>query len=284
MSMDMDTATRVFHDFAESYRPDAAAQGEMRPVTPYDVKLEHSLQVLGNARLVLEELDMGASFERLGLLAALFHDVGRFPQYHRYGTFHDPSSVDHGLLGARTLASAPQGPGLLDALPPDERSLVRAAVAMHNRRELPRGISEELRLLTELVRDADKLDIMRVMLDHFAREDLDPVITLNVASDPERFTPCVYQDVFDGLQGDYRKMRYSNDFKLLIIGWAHSLRFNASRRLLQQRRLLERLFALLPDIEAMRELQERVFLYLEEDLAKPQGLPDLRMDGREPAQ
>lgn len=263
--MDIENATRIFLDYVAGFQPLAADPLQQEKMTPMDVKREHSLRVLENARLLLEGLGFDARQQRLGLLAALFHDIGRFPQYKKYNTFHDPSSVNHGLLGARTLAPAPLGPGLLDALPLEERAIVRAVVAMHNRRKLPKGISSELAELTELVRDADKLDIMRVMLEHFNRGEDDPVITLHVTSHPRHYTREVYDDVFNARQGDYRKLRFSNDFILLLVGWIYDLYYSGSRRLLAQRQYPKQLFALLPDTTAMHELRSKVMGYLEED-------------------
>jgi len=271
--MDIETAIRIFLAFVAGFQLEDAGPQDEREPTPVDVKREHSLQVLENARAILLGLDLSPGMERLGLLAALFHDVGRFPQYQRFKTFHDPSSLNHGLLGSRTLAPAPLGSGLLDALPFTERSLVRGAVAMHNRCSLPAGISPQLRILTEVVRDADKLDIMRVMIRHFSNENKNPVITLHVAPHPENFTQQIYEGVYNGTQGDYRAMRWTNDFKLLLVGWAHNLAFAPSRRLLKKRRLLEQLFALLPDNTAMRALQQQVFKMLEQDLLKSAPLP-----------
>lgn len=270
--MDIQTATSMFRDYVAGFEPEHGNSSGPEP-TPIAVKREHSLQVLENARAISQGLDISPRLKRLGLLAALFHDVGRFPQYQRFKTFHDPSSLNHGLLGSRTLAPAPLGTGLLDALPFGDRSLVRGAVAMHNRRVLPASISPQLRFLTELVRDADKLDIMRVMITHFSNENTNPVITLHVAAHPENYTQEIYEGVIQGRQGDYRAMRWTNDFKLLLVGWVHSLLFRPSRRLLKERRLLEQLFTLLPDTAAMQTLRQRVFEMLEEDLLQQDPLP-----------
>lgn len=267
--MDIYTARSIFLDYVARFQTHEASKGAevaFREFTPVDLKREHTLQVLENARLLLENMDVDEELARLGQLCALFHDVGRFEQYRRHQTFHDPSSLNHGLLGARILAPAPLGEGLLDSLPFAERSLVRASVAMHNRRELPAGLSPLLRFVTNLVRDADKLDIMRVMIAHFSSDSQDPVITLNVTFHPENYTSSVYENVCKGGQGDYRKLRWSNDFKMMLLGWGHNLNFTASRRLLVERSLLEQLLALLPDNPAMQHLGERVHELLEEDL------------------
>lgn len=269
--MTINTATALFLDYVAEFQPNTHENDSNEPRrTPIDVKREHSLAVLENARRILQGLAICPWLENMGLLAALFHDVGRFPQYQRFGTFHDPCSVNHGLLGARTLAPAPQGRGLLDALPFRERSMVRAVVAMHNRRFVPSGISPELLFLTDLVRDADKLDIMRVMITHFTTEKHNPVLTLNVKPHPENYTQNMYNNVLTGSESDYRKMRWTNDFKLMLLGWVRHLNFRGSRELIVERGVLQSLWEIMPETSAMRELEKRVQEFLQEDLARPE--------------
>ena len=40
----------------------------------------------------------------LAKTAALFHDIGRFPQWKHYSTFVDSVSEDHALLGLEVLS------------------------------------------------------------------------------------------------------------------------------------------------------------------------------------
>lgn len=258
--MDIEHAVALFHAYVDTF------QTEAKDPAPLRLKRAHTMEVLDNARLLLRDMDVDGELERLALLAALFHDVGRFPQYQRWGTFSDPLSVDHGILGAQTLSAPPRGAGLLKPLPRRERAMIRAVVAMHNRRILPQGISPELRFLTRLVRDADKLDIMRVMLDHFSRQDNDPVVILHVKPDPLKYTQSVYEDVYEGRRGEYGKLRWTNDFKLMLVGWVHDLNFPESKRLLLRRGLLDALLDQLPDTEAMTMLKERIHAFLHQDM------------------
>ncbi len=260
--MQLEQALESFHRFADGFQPDAPGP------TPLDVKREHTLLVLENARLILAGLPVPPRLAHLGLLAALFHDIGRFPQYQQYGTFRDPDSVNHGLMGSRTLAPQPRGAGLLDSLPFRERSLVRGVVALHNRRFLPRKLPPVLRFLTRVVRDADKLDVMRVMVEHFDTKNENPVLTLRVKTDPEIFSRAVYDDVMTGGRGDYRKLRWSNDFKLMLIGWVHDFNFASSRRLLLERGLFDRMLEQLPTSYPFEQLKRQVLRLLAEDLQR----------------
>ena len=40
---------------------------------------------------------------RIAEAVALLHDVGRFEQYKRYGTFNDRKSVNHAALGVEIM-------------------------------------------------------------------------------------------------------------------------------------------------------------------------------------
>jgi hypothetical protein len=64
----------------------------------------------------------------------------------------------------------------------------------------------------------------------------------------------VYRDVLAGRMGDYREMRWVNDFKLLILGWIRQLNFATSRELVRRRGLAHSLLAMLPDLPEMDRL------------------------------
>ena len=84
------------------------------------LKEQHTFNVCKN----IIEIAKGLSFNNDRLIltetVALFHDIGRFPQYARYRTFRDSISVNHGLLGAQTLLEKK----ILQNLPDDEQELV----------------------------------------------------------------------------------------------------------------------------------------------------------------
>jgi hypothetical protein len=130
---------------------------------------------------------------------------------------------------------------------------------LHNRRTLPRGVSPELARVTGVVRDADKLDIMAVMLEHLRPGGPDnPVVTLHLEHDPARWTPRLARQVRARELGDYAAMRYTGDFVLLLMSWAYDMNFAASRRAMLDRELLQGLSELLPPAPELRELAVRV--------------------------
>lgn len=225
-----------------------------------EIKRDHSLRVAGHASRIADSLGLAPDLDTACRLAGLFHDLGRFEQYRDFRTFDDRSSVDHGRLGAAVLGRTPA----LDRTFGRVRRLVRAAVMLHNRRRLPPAAPQDCLLVTRVVRDADKLDIFRVMLAHFApQRALNPVVTLGLKDQPGAWSASIAADIRGRRLADYGSMAYVNDFKLLLLSWVYDLNFPAARQALARSGLLHGLIALLPDAPEIVGLGRQVLADLE---------------------
>ena len=207
------------------------------------VKEKHTHQVCGNARLIAFELGLDGRAAALAEAIALFHDVGRFPQYRRYRTFQDSCSVNHAVLGAKVLLER----NVLGDLPGDERSLIIRAVALHNVFTLPRGLSGEIMLHARLVRDADKLDIWRVFMELADKDSSGwpSAVALGLPDTPG-CSPAVL-DCFERRElVRLTSLRTLNDFKLLQLAWIYDLNFAPSLRMVLERGVIEHLSRTIP--------------------------------------
>ncbi|MDY0306928.1 MAG: HD domain-containing protein [Desulfovibrionaceae bacterium] len=226
------------------------------------LKAEHSLRVLELARTIAREERLESGTARLLEIAALFHDAGRFEQFARHHTFNDRQSCNHARMGITVLLRD----GLLGGLDPATRRVALGAVFLHNVRALPPRLPEPLGAVTRGVRDADKLDIYPVMLSHLdGDKPLDPVVCLGVARDPDRYSEAIIGQLERGRLANYADMRFSNDFRLLLLGWVFDLNYATARRILDQSGHLSRIFGELPRDERMLTLRKRI----EEQVRRP---------------
>lgn len=241
---------RTFTDFAEShYRGDIDHDYHIR------LKFEHSLRVLDDAQAITQGESITGDTADLAALAALYHDIGRFPQYSRYGTFKDAESTNHGRLAVLTLRDIE----LPQDVTPKQWCLVRAAIGLHNVKTTNPATRAPLETIAGIVRDADKLDIFNIILDHLDPDaESKPVVIHSLIEDPVQYSEDVYRTTFEGKIGNYHDLRYSNDFILLLIGWVHTLNFTASLRLLHERNMVENAFTLLPDNGKMKALKTKI--------------------------
>lgn len=217
------------------------------------LKRNHSLRVHALARhIVMAE---GLSRPAVYVAAALLHDIGRFPQFACYGTYRDDRSVDHGEEGVRVLADST----FLDAFNSQDRMAITEAVRMHNKRELPVDFCPYARSLCEVVRDADKLDIIPVVLRSMQPQGpRDSIVTLDLEDDPNVWSSAVLDVALAGDSPAYTQLRYLNDFKILLATWGAGLTFAASRDVFVRRKYLDRLYALLPAADPLTCLKDEL--------------------------
>ncbi len=223
-----------------------------------ELKRQHCLLVMAEAREQARELDLSQRLTDLATVAGLTHDTGRFPQYRRWRTFRDAASANHAVLGTTALARH----GGLAGLGERDRFLVRLAIMAHNRRALPKGLltggDDEALVLARIVRDADKLDILRVMLEHFKSPgEKDGVVFLDLPDVPDRYNPAIIDQIEAGRIGNYDAMETVNDFALLLLSWVNDMNHARTRRLFFRRGQVRELFDQLPDTPEMRAFAER---------------------------
>lgn len=247
---------RRFFDYTDSFNdvPDAA---------PLRLKVEHTLKVFEHALRIVESLGDSISPElgRASVLAALYHDCGRFPQFKEYRTFLDARSVNHAVLSFQTMRDR----AFLKDEEPRVRALAQCAVLLHNRHALSPMLARDARFVTDVVRDADKLDILRIMVSYLtsALPERDAVL-LHVKDEPESWSPHIAEDVLAGRISKYSDLRFVNDFRLLLGMWMSELRFSETKQALAEGGLMEVVLSQLPEDEALRPAVDKLKAMLEE--------------------
>ena len=129
-------------------------------------KVEHTLRVAENCERIAASLGMNSEDVTFAWFLGMLHDIGRFEQVRRFGTFIDSVSVDHAEFGADLLFHEK----LMDSFPAeslreDDLRLLETAIRLHNKLTLPENLDERTRRFCEIIRDADKADIFRVVAE-----------------------------------------------------------------------------------------------------------------------
>lgn len=90
----------------------------------------------------------------------MLHDIARFEQVRRYNTFEDAKSVNHAEFGVKLLFED----NLIERFKVDENlyDVIDVAIRNHNRYRIEEGLSEKELVFSKVIRDADKIDILRV--------------------------------------------------------------------------------------------------------------------------
>lgn len=226
--------TKLYDGYVDGYRePDGTMPKLMR------LKRIHTGFVVKNAELIADGEKFDAETREAALAAALLHDTGRYEQIKVYNTFRDSDSVDHAVFSHDIVKEK----GWLDALVPDarKRDAILNAVLYHNRRDIPEGLDKLTEVCSHTVRDADKLDIFRVLEDQVEHTDWkgDSRAFWNLAVNAPP-NPVVVDCIEKGLPVDYQHIKSLSDFVLIQVGWMLSgLHYRTSRRICRERGHLE---------------------------------------------
>lgn len=253
---DFDACRRWFAGYTGGFL--SGSEDDRRNIS---LKIEHTHCVCDNILFIAAAEHSDASDAPLAGTVGLFHDVGRFEQYRRFGTFLDRASVNHGKLGAEVLEKQ----GILNALPGSDRELILDCVRFHNAFAAPSALNARTRFFLNMVRDADKLDIWRVFaeLDAAPPEERARAALLGL---PERpgVSPAVIDSLMKRTSASMADIRSVNDFKAMQLSWVFDLNFPSSFVLLRRQGHFGRIAASLPDTEDVNETRASIRRFLDE--------------------
>jgi len=156
MNFDRNIAKNAFHEYVKVYDPSDEK---------IKLKMIHTMMVAGICEDIAKSLAMDEHDSMIAYLSGVLHDVGRFEQVRQYGTFDDSVSVNHAKLSADILFLDGK---IYDFVPEwsewsgEDKRLLEQSIRLHNEYRLPETIDERLAVFANLLRDADKVDIMRV--------------------------------------------------------------------------------------------------------------------------
>lgn len=218
------------------------------------LKYDHTYRVAELCDAIAESIDLPQEDRDLAWTAGMFHDIGRFEQVTRYHTFIDKDSVNHAELSADLLFSE----GLVQRFLEDgveELAILEKAVRWHNRLHLPEKRTEREHLFASILRDADKIDILRVNCET-PREEI-----YNLP--PEAFsetllTEEVYQDICHRRPVDRAFSKTGVDFIMGHIAFMFDLEYSESRRIIRRQGYLDQLLNFQSNIPETAEKVQHV--------------------------
>jgi len=218
------------------------------------IKAEHSKNVRDRIIDIAQDLDFSEHDMFLAEILGLFHDIGRFEQYAKYQTFSDSDSQNHAELGVKVLKEQ----NTFHKFSDEDKMLLYKAITYHSRAKIPEDESQRVTLFSKLIRDADKLDIWRLVTEYYMVKEDHQNSSLELGlPDSTKISAHVVQSIITREIVKKEDMKTLNDFKLLQIAWVFDLNFSFSKRYLKEKKYLDKIFNTLPqncDIDLIKEI------------------------------
>lgn len=242
MKIDRDKVQDTFAEYTSRYNADDPK---------IKLKIDHTYRVAELCEMIAKDLKLDEYETDVAWLTGMLHDVGRFEQIKRYGTFNDSQSVDHANFGADLLFVDGLIDTYVDGFYDDGygRS-VETAIRNHSAFRIEEGLDGHTAMFCNIIRDADKIDIFRVNIDT-PPEDIYNVTTYELKN--STITPEVMAafDEKHAVLRSYKKTAVDNLAGHIALTF--ELVYPVSTRIAKERGYLDKMMAFESDNEITRE-------------------------------
>lgn len=217
-------------------------------------KFHHSYRVMEIAKEIAISLKLNEEDTYIVTIAALLHDIGRFNQINNYDTYIDQISTDHGDEGERVLKEN----DFIKEFVSDEKiiNIILNSTKYHNKYEVDSNLDEKTILICKIVRDADKLDIMRECANEINDEKI-----------------IVKKELVNSIENNILAINNycetNTDSVIYYLSWVYDLNFKYSYEFLIKNKIIEKKFDLLEmygETEEIKKIKKLIYKKINEKL------------------
>ena len=241
--MDIEHAKKAFERYLDQYD---------REDDKIKLKIVHTYGVVRCMNQITKKMGLSKEERKLAELIALLHDIGRFEQLKRFGSF-EPGLMDHAAYGAEILFEE----GMIREFIEDSRydEIIRMAIEKHSAYKLI-GISDPCALLhAKLIRDADKLDNCRVKLEDAVETMLD-VSAEEVGK--QQISPEVLAQVYQKTSIDNKTRNTKMDYWVSYVAYFFDINFPETLEIIHEHQYVDRIIRRIPysNIDTAKKMRQ----------------------------
>ena len=226
-----------FDAYVQSFHDRFPSQRKM-----IELKRKHTHRTCKEIISLGKSLRLNAHELKIAELIALFHDLGRFKQITEYNTFSDRFSINHAQVSIQELKHHQ----ILSHYPLSIKKIIFQSIRYHNQYQLPeKSLHKPSFFFARLVRDADKLDIWRVLHRHYSSGKSNPHLDFGCKNN-HSYNPQILKKLNQKKMIPLEQVHSLVDLKLLQISWVFDIHFKPTFLLIKKRKIIEKIAQTLP--------------------------------------
>jgi len=212
------------------------------------LKIAHTYRVAELSVGIADSLELNEEDTLLAWTIGMLHDIARFEQVRIYGSFNDAETVDHAEFGVKLLFED----NLVDIFKISKEwyETINTAIKYHNKYRIPAEVSERDLLFCKIIRDADKIDILRVNVDTPVKEIYNTTTEMLVK---DRISDAVFNAFFENSAVNHSIKETTMDRVVGHVSLCFELEFPISRKIVLEQGYLQKLLAFESENQETRE-------------------------------
>ena len=230
--IDIEKAKKEFLKYVENYDINS---GRIK------LKVKHILRVVENSKRIAQDLGLDEESIKLAELIGIFHDIGRFEQVRLYDTFSDKDTgLDHAAYSLKVLYDDGLVKKFIDTTKYDD--IIKKAVFNHNKANIDESVTGQALLFSKIIRDADKLDIYRV-INEDKMKDIFWYKEFNNLKMSEGLMDKFINDKFIS----YKDIHNNADLIYVFYGYVYDFNFSSCFKIIKENKYLDNFFIRIKD-------------------------------------
>ncbi|MGQ8335263.1 HD domain-containing protein [Sunxiuqinia sp. A32] len=247
-------------DFFEKYIASFLKNKDQQIIESLILREKHSKHVAQISRFISEKILLDEEEQQLAELIGLWHDLGRFQQFEKYQTFNDAESENHAELGAVMI----QDQEFYKNLSEFSQEVIVKAIRYHNLPALPVKEDKQVLLFSQILRDADKLDIWDICVSNLERDGSFKIPSINYNLPKTGIiNEAVLKSIMQQKSVSKKDLKSLEDFKLFLISMVFDLNFKVSFRILSEKQMVKKIYDTLPKKDVVFDAYREIRLFIE---------------------
>lgn len=193
-------------------------------------KINHSLRVSKLCKSIALDLNLADDLIYLAEFIGLVHDIGRFVQWEKYQTFDDLKSEDHALLGLQVLFNNKE----INRFKIDHKwdKTIYSAIKNHNQYKIADETKDIDLLMSKILRDADKTDILYMV----------KINDIVLDEDNASITSDVKNEFLSKESIDHTKVKSFSDKILLKLAFVFDINYKWTLKYIERENIIDEIY------------------------------------------
>lgn len=186
-------------------------------------------------------------------------------QFAKYRTFKDSQSGNHADLGLVILKEQQ----VLEKLTVTERNTINTAIKNHNKRQISRSVSRDDLMYCRLIRDADKLDILEIIVNYYESPESAPHAAYEDYTKNNSYSLKMIDAILNGEPISYADVQTTTEMKLVRMSWVLDMTYPYSFQVVENKAFIDRIAATMQQTKDIQRVYNYVKQYLDKKLDTP---------------
>lgn len=232
----------MFNDYLAKY-----------PDNKYSWKKEHSFRVAKLIKKIASSEQLNPYDIKLLTIAGLYHDIGRFPQINKYNSMNDIKTIDHGDVAYELIMK--NNMLVATGLSESEQKVIAEIIKYHNKYKVPTDIPNYLQHYCAILRDADKIDILRAMVEG----------KIKFINDKSFISDSVFTSLLKEELVKRCDVETPNDQIANCFSFAYDINTKSAKKMIIADDLFNQFYLCLPNKAMFKPIKDNVCEYMERD-------------------